>query len=31
MDAIEKKMDREFQFLYTELAEAGLLFPGALL
>jgi V/A-type H+-transporting ATPase subunit A len=29
MDAIEKKMDHEFQFLYNELAEAGLLFPGA--
>lgn len=30
MDAIEKKMDHEFQFLYNELAESGLLFPGAL-
>ena len=30
MDAIEKKMDHEFQVLYNELAESGLLFPGAL-
>ncbi|MGD2072779.1 MAG: V-type ATP synthase subunit A [Candidatus Thorarchaeota archaeon] len=30
MDAIEKKMDHEFQFLYNELTESGLLFSGAL-
>jgi V/A-type H+-transporting ATPase subunit A len=30
MDAIEKKMDHEFQSLYNELAESGLLFPGVL-
>ena len=29
MDAIEKKMEREFQFLYKELADSGLILPGA--